>query len=147
LSLSIDFEQRSDPMKAVSMVLFVTVLMVGCANSGKLQPMTLRAPAGTNAAVSQQLQVGNQLVAQHDWNGARDAYVATIKAAPDLAEAHYNLALVLERLGDKTGSRQHYIQAANLAPGNKVIWDAPPLRKHETTLGLEKKSFQDVNPR
>ena len=27
-------------------------------------------------------------------------------------------------------TRQHYIEAANLAPGHKVIWDSPPLRRH-----------------
>jgi Flp pilus assembly protein TadD len=128
-------------------VVVATTFVVGCAGSQKQEPMTLRAPAGTNPAVTQQLDRGNQLYAQHDWTGAREAYVETIKSAPELAEAHYNLALALERLGDKVGARQHYIQAANLAPGNKVIWDAPPLRKHETTMGLEKKSFQDVNPR
>src|SRR5207249_9219715 len=49
---------------------------------------------------------------------------------PTLAEAHYNLALVIEILGDGATARRHYIEAANLAPGHKVIWDSPPLRRH-----------------
>jgi hypothetical protein len=33
-------------------------------------------------------------------------------------------------MGDQTGAKPHFIQAANLAPGNKVIWDSPPLRRY-----------------
>ncbi|MBX3237267.1 MAG: tetratricopeptide repeat protein [Nitrospiraceae bacterium] len=129
------------------LVAAAVVLSMGCATQQKEQAVTLHAPAGTTAAVSQQLEQGNGLFKQQDWQGAKAVYEATIKAEPSLAEAHYNLALTLERLGDKAAARAQYIQAANLAPGNKVIWDAPPLRKHETTLGLEKKSFMDANPR
>ncbi len=125
----------------------VAALTVGCATQQKEEAITLHAPTGTTAAVSRQLEQGNQLFKRQDWQGAKAAYEAAIKADPSLAEAHYNLAMTLERLGDKAAARAQYIQAANLAPGNKVIWDAPPLRKHETTLGLEKKSFMDANPR
>ncbi len=134
-------------MKALWSFVVLAALASGCATEKRPEMVTLRAPAGTSAVVSQQLDHANQLFAQQDWNGAREAYLATIKADPGLAEAHYNLALTLERLGDKAGARKQYVEAANLAPGNKVIWDAPPLRKHEATMGLEKKSFMDPNPR
>jgi len=68
-------------------------------------------------------------------------------ADQQLAEAHYNLALALEKLGEKAEARKHYVAAANLAPGNKVIWDAPPLRKYESELTLDKKSWMDPNPK
>jgi Flp pilus assembly protein TadD len=93
------------------------------------------------------LEQGNQLLLKEDWAGARDAYLATIRSDQSLAEAHYNLALALERLGEKAEARKHYVAAANLAPGNKVIWDAPPLRKYDSELTLEKKSWMDANPK
>jgi Tfp pilus assembly protein PilF len=129
-------------------VLWATVMVIslaGCA--GKRADMkTLLAPAGTSAAVSQRLEEGNQLFAQRDWVGAKQVYLATIQIDPTIAEAHYNLALTMERLGDKAEARKHYVAAANLAPGNKVIWDAPPLRKFDGEAGLDKKSYMDAKP-
>ncbi|MBA2484566.1 MAG: hypothetical protein H0V35_00425, partial [Nitrospira sp.] len=56
---------------------WATVLMmamVGCAGRQKAEVRTLHAPAGTSAVVSQQLEQGNQLFAQQDWAGAKQAY-------------------------------------------------------------------------
>ena len=116
-------------MKSLVWATVLTIALVGCAARQKAEMPALHAPAGTSALVSQQLEQGNQLFAQHDWTAAKQVYLATIQADSTVAEAHYNLALALERLGEKAEARKHYVTAANLAPGNKVIWDAPPLRK------------------
>ncbi|GMV49697.1 tetratricopeptide repeat protein [Nitrospirales bacterium NOB] len=134
-------------MKALVWMVAAATLTVGCAGGRTSQVQTLRAPVGTAAVIGQQLEEGNQLFAQADWEGAKRVYLATIQADPALAEAHYNLALVLERQGDKVEARKHYVAAANLAPGNKVIWNAPPLRKYDGDLELKKKSFMDASPR
>ncbi len=61
----------------------------------------LNAPGGTAAAVTQQLEQGNRDFAAQNWTDAKTSYLTAIERAPALAEAHYNLALTLERLGDK----------------------------------------------
>ena len=127
-----------------TMVLMMT--LVGCASRQKSEARPLHAPSGTSAIVGQQWEIGNQLFAQRDWAGAKQAYGAIIQANPTVAEAHYNLALALERLGEKAEARKHYVAAANLAPGNKVIWDAPPLRKFDGDVELDKKSYMDPKP-
>lgn len=127
-----------------AMVLMMT--LVGCASRQQSEVRPLHAPSGTSAIVGQQWEIGNQLFAQRDWAGAKQTYFAIIQADPTVAEAHYNLALALERLGEKAEARKHYVAAANLAPGNKVIWDAPPLRKFDSELGLDRKSFMDAKP-
>jgi Flp pilus assembly protein TadD len=76
------------------------------------------------------MEEGNRLFAARQWEQAKAQYEAAINAQPSLAEAHYNLALVIDILGDGAAARRHYIEAANLAPGHKVIWDSPPLRRH-----------------
>lgn len=134
-------------MKHLGWMVTVIVLFVGCAGPRKAEVRPLDAPAGTTEAVSRQLEQGNQLLLKQDWAGARDAYLAAIQADQMLAEAHYNLALALEKLGEKADARKHYVAAANLAPGNKVIWDAPPLRKYDGELTLGKKSWMDANPK
>ena len=134
-------------MKRLGWLVMAMLTMVGCAGPRKAEIRPLHAPPGTGAAVSQQLEQGNQLLGKEDWAGAREAYLATIRADQTLAEAHYNLALALEKLGHKAEAMKHYGTAANLAPGNKVIWDAPPLSKYESELTLDKKSWMDANPK
>ena len=120
--------------------------LAGCAERPNAEVRALRAPDGTSTAVSQRLEEGNQLLAQRNWVEAKQAYLAAIQADPGVAEAHYNLALALERLGEKAEARKHYVAAANLAPGNRVIWNAPPLRKFDGDAVLDKKSFLDAKP-
>ena len=134
-------------MRVFRWAVLAMMAVIGCASQHKAEVRPLHAAAGTSAVVSQQLEQGNQLFAQQDWAGAQQVYLAAIQADQTLAEAHYNLALTLERLGEKAEAKKHYIAAANLAPGNKVIWDAPPLRKYDRELGLDRKSWMDANPK
>ncbi|GJL55660.1 MAG: hypothetical protein NPIRA02_27920 [Nitrospirales bacterium] len=103
----------------------------GCSSRPDPMPQrVLEAPRGTDPTALQSLNTGNQRFSEGQWEAAIVEFEQAVRAQPELAEAHYNLALALERLGDPERARQHYIQAANLAPGNKVIWDSPPLRRY-----------------
>ena len=133
-------------MRSLVWATLLTMALVGCVARQKIEAKTLHAPAGTSAVVSQRLEEGNQLFAKRDWAGAKQVYLATIQTDPTVAETHYNLALTLDRLGEKVEARKHYVAAANLAPGNKVIWDAPPLRKYDSEMGLDRKSYMDAKP-
>jgi Flp pilus assembly protein TadD len=111
------------------------------------KPLTmLQAPAGVSPAVAAQLDRGNALYADQKWAEAEQVYRQTIAAEPTLAEAHYNLATALYRAGNKVEAKKHYMEAANLAPGNKVIWDAPPLRAGSEDLDFNKRSYLDAKP-
>lgn len=132
--------------KAVS--LLILALMVGCAGPEKPKVVTLAAPAGTPPAAATAVEEGNRLFAQKQWEPAKAQYEAAIKIHPDLAEAHYDLGLTLDRLGDKTAATKHYKQAADLAPGNQVIWNAPPFRHYSDdidrhSLGSKDKAYMD----
>jgi Flp pilus assembly protein TadD len=96
--------------------------------------------------VAAQLDRGNALYADQKWAEAEQVYRQTIAAEPTLAEAHYNLATALYREGNKVEAKKHYMEAANLAPGNKVIWDAPPLRASSADYDLNKRSYLDAKP-
>ncbi len=61
---------------------------------------------------------------------AKAHFAKAVAAAPMSAQAHYNLALAMNALGEAEEARQHFIEAANLAPGDKVIWDSPALRPY-----------------
>src|SRR5438876_812082 len=51
---------------------------------------------------------------------AKEKFLAAVEQGPKCAEAHYNLGLVLNYMGAKDEAREHFIEAANLAPGNQV---------------------------
>jgi Tfp pilus assembly protein PilF len=137
------------------LVAFCCVLLIaGCAGpekKGARAVLTLKAPSGTSAAAVRAVEEGNKLFAQGQWEQAKAQYEAAIKVQPELAEAHYDLALTLERLGNKKEATAHYKEAANLAPGNQVIWSSPPFRKYGDQVdrgGLlsRDKAFMDPKP-
>lgn len=133
-------------MNARLMGLIGIWFLVAC-TSPMSKPMTvLQAPAGVSPAVATQLDRGNDLFAAQKWVEAEQVYRQTIAAEPTLAEAHYNLATTLYRIGNKVEAKKHYMEAANLAPGNTVIWDAPPLRASSFSDDLNKKSYLDAKP-
>ena len=111
-------------------------LIAGCAVSpNEASNLPLEAPDGTPPAVVAAVNQGNTLFAQRQWQQAKDQYEAALSAQPTLAEAHYDLALTLDRLGKSAEATAHYKEAANLAPGNRVIWNAPPFHKHGVDVG------------
>jgi Flp pilus assembly protein TadD len=120
-------------------------LALGCSSKSDTARHVLPAPQGTKPEAAAQVEKGNALYVSQDFTGAEQAFRQAIIVDAGMAEAHYNLALSLERTGRKDEARKHYIEAANLAPGNKVIWDSPPLRQQSGGLNydIDKKSFLD----
>jgi Tfp pilus assembly protein PilF len=139
---------REVAMRILLTVVF-TVLALGCSSRSARVEHVLSAPSGVKPAAATQLDKGNQLFAAGDFTGAEQAFRDAIGADPAFAEAHYNLALTLERAGHQGEAKKHYIEAANLAPGHKIIWDSPPLRQHTSGFNhdIDKKSYLDPNPR
>ena len=133
-------------MNAVFVSAIGVWFLVAC-TSPTSKPLTvLQAPAGVSPAVATQLDRGNALFAAQKWVEAEQVYRQTIAAEPTLAEAHYNLAATLHRAGNIAEAKKHFMEAASLAPGNKVIWDAPPLRARTFNDDLSKKSYLDAKP-
>lgn len=127
-------------------LLLIVGMLSGCAGPKAAPTVILAAPAGTSAKASPFMEEGDRLFRTQDWAGASRAYEAAVTQQPDLAEAHYNLAVTLDRMGNKAAAKKHYVTAANLAPGNKVIWDSPPLRDSGLNYNLRQKSYLDPSP-
>ncbi len=64
------------------------------------------------------------------WKTSVKHFKEAITAGPKLAEAHYNLALALDKLGDHGGATQHFKEALDLAPDNPKIKDSKILQDH-----------------
>lgn len=134
-------------MKARFFVVLCLCGAMGCASPKAPPSSVLTAPTGSSAEMVAQLDEGNRLFSMKDYARAEQSYRQAIAAHPSLAEAHYNLAVTLDRTGNRTEARKHYIEAANLAPGHKVIWDSPPFRETGLTYDINKKSFLDADPK
>lgn len=108
----------------------ITIFIAAAAISGCLfwqKGQLLPAPSGANAIAARHNDEGIQAYSQGQLDSAKQHFEAAIKASPSLAEAHYNLGMVLYKMGAEGEANPHFMKAADLAPGNEVIWSSPPL--------------------
>lgn len=109
----------------------VSLVGIGaCSSSEKIIERALNAPAGSNPKALMAMDQGNQDFAGGKWAEAKAQYEKALTVDPKLGEAHYNLALTLDRLGDRATADEHYTQAANLRPGHPVIWNSRKYRRY-----------------
>jgi len=112
---------------AVAVILLVAVGSVACSSKRKpLVPLALADPGVTSQAVTWTAQ-GTQAYQVKQFEEAKQYFEQALVAAPESGQAHYNYALALNALGEPAEARKHFLDAANLAPGDKTIWDSPVL--------------------
>lgn len=128
----------------VVLILGPAFSMAGCASKPKP-----RVPLALKPNVSQDLvQINAQGIEEYQgrqFTQAKGHFEQAAAGAPTAAEAHYNLGLALFALGESDQARDHFIEAANLAPGDKVIWDSPALRAYGSPDANIQKQPKDPN--
>ena len=111
--------------------LICSLVFIGaCSSTGQVRVTALNAPGGSNPEAASAVKAGNQAFAAGQWAVAKQQYEKAIGVQETLAEAHYNLALTLDRLGQRKQAEAHYTQAANFAPGHQVIWNSRIYRRY-----------------
>jgi Tfp pilus assembly protein PilF len=88
----------------------------------------LMAPAASPGRAVNDEGVGHYK--QGHWDVASEGFKKAIKADSNLAEAHYNLALSLDKMGKHEDATTSFKKAAELAPTNPAIKDSAILKKH-----------------
>ena len=124
----------------IGLIGFVGLTFGSCAGGsgrGTLET-ALSAPAKAAPAAAAANEDGIKLFYARQWEAAKAKFEAAIQAQSTLAEAHYNLGLVYDALRNDKEARKHFIEAANLAPGNKAIWSSPALREHGNVMANPK---------
>jgi Tfp pilus assembly protein PilF len=135
-------------MKAMAvwggMVLLVMGILVGC-ESKKDEPQqtgeqgtpgakavgadtAIMGPVASPGRIQNDEGVGHYQ--QGHWDVADEHFRKAIEADPNLAEAHFNLALALDKQGKHEDATRHFKKAAELAPANVQIAESPILKKH-----------------
>ncbi len=108
-------------------VVLVLMSMVACSSKPKpLVPLAL-VDAGAKSQAVTLTEQGTQAYQAKQFEDARRYFEEAVTAAPQSGQAHYNYALALKALGDSASARDHFFEAANLAPEDKTIWDSPVL--------------------
>lgn len=112
------------------LALFVCLLItaVSCTKSQPKPLVPLPLETGATSQAQELNKRGAEAYQAKEFAEAKSFFDQTIRAAPDSGPAHYNLALALNAIGETEQAHQHFIEAANLSPGDKVIWDSPALR-------------------
>jgi Flp pilus assembly protein TadD len=134
-------------MRRGLVMMVIGSLLGGCASDGKgTLERALNAPPKAAPAAATANEEGIKLFYARQWDAAREKFEAAIKAQPTLAEAHYNLGLVYDAMRNDKDARKHFVEAANLAPGNKEIWNSPAFRQHGGDAKATSKSGDFFTP-
>ena len=135
--------QRGGTMKYLSILGLILILVGVVACSKKAKPLV---PLALDAGVKPQAEVlteqGTQAYQAKQFDDAKNYFSQAVATAPQSGQAHYNYALALNALGDTEQARQQFMEAANLAPGDKVIWDSPALSPFGNVEAPKKKLNQ-----
>ena len=107
-------------------ILIASAILAACATAS----LPLAATSGADPGAAKHNAEGIAHYNLGHWDMAKTHFEAAIKADPKLAEAHYNLALSLDKLGAHTDATDHFKKAAELAPGNTAITDSVTYRRH-----------------
>lgn len=119
-------------MKLLSLLL-VSLVVVGAVacSKNKAKPLVpLALEAGVKPQAITLTEQGTQAYQNRQFEESKNYFSQAVTAAPQSGQAHYNYALALNALGDTEEARQHFMEAANLAPGDKTIWDSPALHQY-----------------
>ena len=88
----------------------------------------LKAPAGSKAETH--IAAGIEHYGKGHWDVAKKHFSEAEKADPQSAEAHYDLALALDKAGDHKSATEHFQRAAALGKDNADIQHSEILKKH-----------------
>jgi tetratricopeptide (TPR) repeat protein len=133
--------ERGSVMKFLSMLGAILLLAgtVACFKTKEKPLVPLALESGVKPQVVTLTEQGTQAYQANQFDDAKNYFSQAVAAAPQSGPAHYNYALALNALGDSEQARQQFMEAANLAPGDKVIWDSPALRPYGNVESPKKK--------
>ena len=111
---------------------------VSSADSSMESEMEMASPStGPEALLAEEGDAGamenNEGVSHYQaghWEIAQEHFQKSVAANANLAEAHYNLALTLDKLGNHGEATNHFKTALDLAPENPSITDSGILKAH-----------------
>lgn len=112
---------------AMLVVCALLITVTGWAQMGSAEPAL---PTGAGSKAESHNKEGIEHYNQGHWDIANKHFLEATKADPKSAEAHYNLALTLDKLGDHKSATEHFKTAFDLGKGNSAIQNSGILKAH-----------------
>jgi Tfp pilus assembly protein PilF len=112
---------------ALALGVFTFLATPALADMGK-DAAPLKAASGSKA--ESHIAAGIEHYGKGHWDVAKKHFSEAEKADPQSAEAHYNLALALDKSGDHKSAVEHFQRAASLGKDNAEIQQSEILKKH-----------------
>jgi len=116
----------------VGLVIGILALVVACESKkeeGKpVGDAALMSPASSAGRTENDEGVGHYK--QGHWDVAEGHFRKAIAADAKLAEAHYNLALTLDKMGKHEDATASFKKVVELAPSNSPLRDSVILKEH-----------------
>jgi len=132
----------------VTVLGLMVLLLVGTGCFQKRKPLVPLALDGEARSQAMTLtEQGTQAYQAQQFEEAKRYFEQAVTEAPTSGPAHYNYALALNALGDSEVARRHFLEAADLSPGDKVIWDSPALSPYGNPENKNKKMPGPYTPR
>lgn len=127
-------------------VVLAMIATTACSHKRKpLVPLVLDGDVKPQATVL--TEQGTHAYQAQQYEEAKRYFEQAVAEAPQSGPAHYNYALALNALGNMEVARRHFLQAADLAPGDKIIWDSPALSPYGNPENKNKPSLRPVAPK
>jgi Tfp pilus assembly protein PilF len=124
----------------IGMGLLVVVLLVCSSCSNRSAPrlpespvgrMAIAAPEGyANGSAAARNQDGIDHLLREHWEKAAADFRRALETDPDLAAAHFNLALALDQEGKHEEAAEHFKKAIQLDPSDPMLSGNEILKKH-----------------
>jgi Tfp pilus assembly protein PilF len=86
--------------------------------------------AATGSKAESHINQGIEHYEKGHWDVAKKHFTEAAQADPKSAEAHYDVALVLDKSGDHAGATTHFKTAYDLGKDNAEIQNSDILKKH-----------------
>jgi Tfp pilus assembly protein PilF len=127
-------------------VVLMLVATTACSHKRKpLVPLVLEGEVKPQATVL--TEQGTEAYQSQQYEDAKRYFEQAVAEAPESGQAHYNYALALNALGNMEVARRHFLEAADLAPGDKIIWDSPALSPYGNPENKNKAKLKPYSPK
>jgi Tfp pilus assembly protein PilF len=126
---------RKNEMKATILFLLASFVLGACSGGSgggaTNQIPSLKSPDGmSNQAAADKNNDGTDHLVQGHYDVSKPLFEAAIATKNNFAEAHFNLAITLDGMGDHTGATASFQKAMEFGKDNPKIAGNEVLKKH-----------------